>query len=98
MIANVPQAVAANLRGKIFAKYSHSVQRYPIGGIKIELHRFSVSKEKLVATAISAQDGMFYFRDVPAGTYTITLPDAQTFVFKVKSKPQQDLAPIVLEK
>ena len=95
--AGLPEASAADLRGRILKKYSNSAQGFPVGGARIELYRYSGPKRELVGTAISAQDGIYFFRNIPAGSYSITVPGGQTYTFKVANSPQQDLAPVVLE-
>ncbi len=87
---------AANLRGKIEGSNQHYTTTYPLPGAKVVLYSKKSGKWKPTRKYITGSDGMYYFKNVPAGQYSIQVNGRQNYPVSVSGKPEQDLPPIVI--
>ncbi len=89
-------ADATNLRGKIEGNNQHYTAPYPLPGAKVVLHLKKTGKWHATGKYITGADGMYYFKNIPAGQYSIQVNGRQNYPVTVSGKPEQDLAPIVM--
>lgn len=87
---------AANLRGKIEGSNQHYTATYPLTGAKVVLYSKKSGKWKPTRKYITGSDGMYYFKNVPTGQYSIQVNGRQNYPISVSDKPEQDLPPIVI--
>ncbi|VAW66380.1 hypothetical protein MNBD_GAMMA11-2452 [hydrothermal vent metagenome] len=87
---------ATNLRGKIEGNNQHYTTPYPLAGAKVVLYFKKAEKWEATEKYTTGPDGMYYFKNIPAGQYSIQVNGRQNYPVSVSGKPEQDLAPIVI--
>ena len=88
-------AAATDLRGRVDARNKHVSTPFPLGGTAVSLYREESGQSKIVQSAYTAPNGMYYFSRVPPGRYTLRV-EQRSFQVNVGNAPLQDLQPIVI--
>ena len=88
-------AAATDLRGRVDARNNYSSASFPVGGTAVSLYREERGQRRMVQSAYTAANGMFYFSGVAPGRYTLQV-ERRSFQVDVGSAPLQDLRPIVI--
>ena len=86
-------ATATDLRGRVDARNSYTT--FPVGGTAVSLYREEAGRSNIVQSAYTAPNGMYYFRGVAPGRYTLRV-EQRSFQLDVGNAPLQDLRPIVI--
>jgi hypothetical protein len=81
----------STVRGKLYRQANG--RSYGASGVGVRL----VDPQGTARTASSASDGLFYFYNVPAGSYTLEVyigPQPQSYWIQVEERAYTDIAPI----
>jgi hypothetical protein len=88
-------ATATDLRGRVEARNKHVSTPFPLGGTAVSLYREEGGQSRVVQSAYTAPNGMYYFSRVAPGRYTLRV-EQQSYQVEVGNAPLQDLRPIVI--
>jgi len=88
---------AADIKGKVNATNAVTKIPYAIKGINLDLYKDINGVWKKITTFITNHDGMYYFKNIKAGSYTIQVNGHTNYHIKVLEQPQQEIAPIVVK-
>lgn len=88
-------AAGTDLRGRVDAHNKYSSTSFPIGGTTVSLYRDEGGQRRMVQSAYTTPNGMYYFSGVAPGRYTLQV-ERRTFHVEVANTPLQDLRPIVI--
>jgi hypothetical protein len=88
-------ATATDLRGRVEARNRHVSTPFPLAGTAVSLVRQEAGQSKVVQSAYTAPNGMYYFSRVAPGRYTLRV-EQQSFQVDVGNAALQDLRPIVI--
>jgi Carboxypeptidase regulatory-like domain len=88
-------ATATDLRGRVEARNNYASTPFPVGGTAISLYKEEGGKRRMVQSAYTAANGMYYFSGVAPGRYTLQV-ERSSFRVDVDNMPLQDLRPIVI--
>jgi hypothetical protein len=95
MLAGAATAAATDLRGRVDGRNNYSSTPFPVGGTAVSLSREEAGQRRVVASAYTAPNGMYYFSGVAPGRYTLQV-ERRSFQVQVGNAPLQDLRPIVI--
>lgn len=88
-------AAATDLRGRVDASNKYASTPFPVAGTAVSLHRDEGGQRKMVQSAYTAANGMYYFSGVAPGRYTLQV-ERHSFHVEVRDARLQDLRPIVI--
>ncbi|MCK5516460.1 MAG: hypothetical protein KAI39_06260 [Desulfobulbaceae bacterium] len=87
---------ATNLRGRIDGFNQNYNSSYPLVGVAVELYFQGLTGWQSVGRYITGADGMYYFRNIIPGYYSIQINGRQNYPVTVLKAPHQDLPPIMI--
>jgi len=88
----ISTAVAGDLRGGIYGSNRFNPQPVPVFGARVDL--VVPQTRRVVYTAFTGPDGMYYMRNIRPGDYQLQVNQAMTFPLVVDSASFQDIPPI----
>lgn len=90
-------ASATDLRGRIEGFNQYSRFPYPIGGAMVDLYvQTRPGIWQPAGRYITGPDGMYYFRNIYPGYYSLQVNGRQNYPVDVYNQRFQDLPPIIL--
>jgi hypothetical protein len=87
---------ATDIKGRINGTNAISKAPYPLKGISIDLYVEDLGKWIKKDTFLTNSDGMYYFKNVEVGNYTIQVNGKVNYPIEVLNKEAQELAPIII--
>ena len=88
-------AAATDLRGRVDARNNYASTPFPVAGTAVSLYREEGGQRRMVQSAYTAPNGMYYFSGVAPGKYTLQV-ERHSFHVEVGHARLQDLRPIVI--
>ncbi|HEX2458551.1 MAG TPA: carboxypeptidase-like regulatory domain-containing protein [Vicinamibacterales bacterium] len=88
-------AAATDLRGRVDARNNYSSTPFPVAGTAVSLYREEGGQRRMVQSAYTAPNGMYYFSGVAPGKYTLQV-ERYRFHVEVGNARLQDLRPVVI--
>ncbi|RPI19979.1 MAG: carboxypeptidase regulatory-like domain-containing protein [Acidobacteria bacterium] len=88
-------AAATDLRGRVDARNNYAGTPFPVAGTAVSLYREEGGQRRMVQSAYTAPNGMYYFSGVAPGRYTLQV-ERHSFHVEVGNARLQDLRPIVI--
>jgi len=87
---------ATDIKGRINAINAISQKPYPLNGIDVVIYIKSnqnwIKKDKFITNS----DGMYYFKNLEAGKYTIQVDGKANYPIIVLNQEKQELPPIII--
>ncbi len=96
LLMSITLLEATDIKGKINANNSKSKKVYALEGIKVDLYQHLGQKWQFLANFKTDSEGMYYFKDLKAGSYSIQVDGKQNYPIEVLKQEQQEIAPIVI--
>ena len=87
-------SLPTDLRGRVDATHSYSYRPFPAKRIQVQLIYQAPGGYRYATTTLA--DGMYFFRNIPPGMYTLTVHNRQFPNFQVWNVPFQDIPPILI--
>ena len=88
---------ATDIKGRINGINSISKKPYPLKGIDIEIYVKDNQNWIKKDTFITNSDGMYYFKNLESGKYTIQVNGKANYPILVLDQESQELPPIVID-
>jgi len=85
---------AADLRGRVDGIGEYASSPFPLAKAMIEIKRQDNTKS-VVASYRTGRDGMYYFRDIQPGQYSLVVNNQLSVVIQVRAISLQDIGPIL---
>lgn len=89
-------AIASDIKGKVNAINSLSTTPYSLKGVTIDLYQNRSKEWFKIASFISDGEGMYYFKDIQEGNYSIQVNGQTNYPIEIGDKAQQELPPIII--
>ena len=87
---------ATDIKGRINGINAISEKPYPLKGINVEIYVKNnqdwIKKDKFLTNS----DGMYYFKNLEAGEYTIQVNGKSNYPILVLDQEKQELPPIII--
>ena len=87
---------ATDIKGRINGTNAISKAPYPLKGVSVELYIKSVGKWIKKNKFTTNSDGMYYFKDLKSGQYTIQVNGKTNYPIDVLDIDSQELPPIII--
>ncbi len=88
---------ATDIKGKVNATNSLSKVPYSLKGVEIDLYTNRAKEWIKIDSFITDREGMYYFKGIKEGNYTIQVNGKTNYPIVVSDTPQQELPPIVIK-
>lgn len=88
-------AAATDLRGRVEGTNSYSSTPFPLGGTALYLYQQQAGQWRVVSSAYTAPNGMYYFRGIAPGKYVLQV-ERRNYAVQVGNTPLQDVPPVVI--
>ena len=89
-------SLGTNLRGRIEASHAYASAPFPAHGVQVELFRLTQKGAVSAGSYITSNDGMYYFQNIPPGSYSIIVNNYLEFQLSIRNSSYQDVPPILL--
>jgi len=96
LIPSIVSAGGVDVRGRINGMNPYSHAPYPLGGITVDLYFMSNYGWQYISKYITGPDGMYYFKNISPGYYTIQINGRQNYSIRILDRRYQDLPPIII--
>jgi len=87
---------ATDIKGRIQGTNSISTKPYPLKGIDVKLYIEKSGKWIKKGKFITNLDGMYYFKNLISGKYSIQVNGKVNYPIEVLNRDSQELAPIII--
>jgi hypothetical protein len=89
---------ATDLRGRVDGRNAYYPRPFPLAGAPVMLYAFRPQFGwRVVATAYTGPDGLYYFRNIPPGSYTLQV-QGLNFPLNVAPASYQDVPPVLVSR
>jgi hypothetical protein len=93
-------ANATDLRGRVDGTHNYSPVPFPMAGVQVTIFVTQQNPAGGVnyipqATTVTGADGMYYFRDIPAGNFVLQI-GGTNYPLQVLPQPAQDIQAVLL--
>ena len=96
VLFGITTLVATDIKGKVNAINSLSKVPYSLKGVDIDLYSNISKKWVKIDSFITDGDGMYYFKGVKAGSYTLQVNGKTNYPIDILETSQQELPPILI--
>ena len=87
-------APAGDLRGRVDGVTQYAPAPFPLSGARVEIAQPN-NPGSVVVSYRTGRDGMYYFRNIQPGQYTLTVNETVKVPLQVEDKPLQDIGPVL---
>ena len=87
---------ATDVKGRINGTNSISKKPYPLKGVSVQLYIEKSGKWLKKGKFITNSDGMYYFKNIELGKYTIQVNGKTNYPIEILNRGSQELAPIII--
>jgi len=87
---------ATDLRGRINGQSMYSSGVFPVTEARVDLFALVNGMWRVVYTAFTGPDGMYYMRNIQPGKYYIQVNGSRNYPLTVYPGEYQDIAPILI--
>jgi hypothetical protein len=88
---------ATDIKGKVKATNSLSKEPYSLKGVEVDLYTNRAKKWIKIDSFTTDREGMYYFKGLKKGNYTLQVNGKTNYPIAVFDTPQQELPPILIK-